>query len=598
MAQAHLLVQGIGGQADLDVAIVEFRNHLDDLHHRRVSRRRQVRVPTIAKHQGGIAISLAGGGERVAVPGRIGIRHLGECGRPVGFGEGVIYDVSAFPARAFLPSFHLGHQAVDCGIPFGFDRGHFVDRKGLQDGDVGDRKHVQIEVIVAGDFVVELALQDQAALGAGQGIEKETGLEMGRQPLEIGLPLVNRGLDRLREGPGQCRDLVAGRVVQGHAGFGEAVFGHRLLIDDLRALLVADIRQAEFRQAEGLRETQLGHCGRPGGGVGYGLGDAGHGIEGLDGAYRGLARPRDEEFGPHRVIPVHAEGRRAGAMRPPINPLVALAVLKSEIRVGGRGGIRCGAESGGIRHAGLLGVGDAAIRFLGQGQQGQGQRPLQHGASRPRKFELVAAVLADDAEGPHRRAAIGCGVGNEDKGLGGVGVREGEHAQIIPQGPEGVILLEGVLFVGVVAHRARTVLLVDITGGLLRREAHGAEARSQHQAVTAGRNRRGLQRLTAQLAAGEEHLAGGKERGRVPGTGSGQRRPNGPETGGRIIHFRTAAGTASGSAGNQATREQDLAAWQQGGRVVVARHRRSRHQGGGFRGGIIDFRRAQTRAAE
>ena len=199
VAQAHLLVEGIGGQADLDVAIVEFRNHLDDLHHRWVSGGGQSRVLTIAKHQGGIACSLAGGGERVAVAGRIGIRHLGECGRAVGFGEGAIHAVSAFLALVLHVGFDLGSQPVDCGVPFGLvcvPNG----QKRLEGGDIGGRKHVQIEVILAGDLVVELAFQDQAALGAGQGIKKEPGLEVRRQPLEIGLPLVNRGFKRLREG--------------------------------------------------------------------------------------------------------------------------------------------------------------------------------------------------------------------------------------------------------------------------------------------------------------------------------------------------------------------------------------------------------------
>ena len=113
---------------------------------------------------------------------------------------------------------------------------------------------------------------------------------------------------------------------------------------------------------------------------------------------------------------------------------------------------------------------------MGQGQQWQGHRALQLGAGRPRITELVATVLAEHAERSHRRAAIGGGVGDEGKGLGGVGRRETRHIQIVPQGPEGVVHLEGVLFVGVVAHYGRIVLLVEITGRLLRREAHGTEA--------------------------------------------------------------------------------------------------------------------------
>ena len=82
----------------------------------------------------------------------------------------------------------------------------------------------------------------------------------------------------------------------------------------------------------------------------------------------------------------------------------------------------------------------------------------------------------------------------------------------------------------------------------------------------------------------------------MPRAGSGQRPTRRPNASRWIIHFRAAAGTASGAAGNHSARDQDLAAWQQGGRVVVACHRRSRNQGGILRGGIVDFRRAQSRS--
>ena len=354
VAQAHLLIQRIGGEAHLQVAVVEFRHHLDDLHCWGIARRCEIGVFPVAKQERGIALALSRGGEGIAVAGAVGIRHLGQRGGSGEIGESRIgaHRVGAALRGILHKSLDARLQAVDRALPLGFDGSRLVHGQRFEGGHVGGREHIEVEVIFAGDFIVEFALEDQAALGAGQRIEEKAALQMRRKPLEIGFPLINACFQGAWEGGEQdivqCCHFITGRIVQGHAGLRGATFGDRLLVEDLGAFLVADIRQAEFGQGEGLSDPQRRHRRRPGRRVAHGEGSAGDGIplrdatgqraqEGKLGAYSGLSgQTRDKEAVLHRIIPLHAEGRGTRGMRPAVNPLVALAVFEGEARIGCR----------------------------------------------------------------------------------------------------------------------------------------------------------------------------------------------------------------------------------------------------------------------
>src|SRR5690606_20522781 len=123
----------------------------------------------VAEEQGDVAGARAGGGEGVAVHGGVGVGDGGEGGRPDVDGAGGVGDVGAGLGRVFDEGLDLGGEAVDGAAP-GVGVGVVVADDGLERSEVGGAEGVEVEVIFAGDFVHELADEDESADGAEGGV--------------------------------------------------------------------------------------------------------------------------------------------------------------------------------------------------------------------------------------------------------------------------------------------------------------------------------------------------------------------------------------------------------------------------------------------
>ena len=221
------------------------------------------------------------------------------------------------------------------------------------------RKGVEVEEILAGRHIDELAFKDERAAAAEVGIEVKAVLEMGWQTLEVGAA----GRLRDRHARWQFRQtardaegmgLPAGRIAQDHAVEGGAAVGDgirpRLLVGDLRAGLATHLGQAAGGQHQGLGRGQHRYgCGlgaedrvvRPlrivrqrGGEPGHlvlarSRGDVRH--DRADGRLRLKADAGNEEARHAFVIIPHAVGRRVTLLvGTTVEPVHALAIDKGE----------------------------------------------------------------------------------------------------------------------------------------------------------------------------------------------------------------------------------------------------------------------------
>ncbi len=137
-----------------------------------------------------------------------------------------------------------------------------------------------MDVVFARGFVHELADQDHGPDVADVRVEVNALLQVGREQLEVGFPLVlgggdgdGQGLQADRAGVEQDR-LGARRVVQDGAFLGGAGLRDGLLVEHIGAFLAANGRQAALRHGEGLTHAHGGRTGGPDGEIGHGEGSA------------------------------------------------------------------------------------------------------------------------------------------------------------------------------------------------------------------------------------------------------------------------------------------------------------------------------------
>ena len=415
MTQRDLFIERVGGEPHLQIARVEFRQHPDDLHHRWIARRREIGILAIAEDECHVAFALPRGGQRIAIPRGVGIRHHGErFGSHVeGLGGIAGDDVGALAGGIFDKGLHAGLQAGDRLRPLHLDRSWLIDCESDQRGLILITQHIEVEVVLPGDLIEELALQHQTPCGAGQRVKVEPRLQMRRQALEIRLPLIHRGADARRQTSGQPRcdqghGLLTRGIMKRDAGLRRAgLRGDRLLIPDLRALLIAHVRQAKLRQGQRFGQTHRRHVLGPDGRVVHRQRGA------IDTVFSGFERAQIGQGGADRrlrafvghikiivlrVVPLHAEtAATAVRMRAAIDPLVALTILEGEAGVVGNRRVVWDARNRsigrGIRRACHLGVGNHTVA-LRQWQQRQRHGSLNLRTSRPRVVKEEGSPFA------------------------------------------------------------------------------------------------------------------------------------------------------------------------------------------------------------
>ena len=84
-------------------------------------------------------------------------------------------------------SFQLGSQRVDRSIPLTLIVGVAVWAETLQFRQIRRAQHIQIEVILASNFIDKFTLESQSSEGAGVRIVEEPLLQTRRELLEVGL---------------------------------------------------------------------------------------------------------------------------------------------------------------------------------------------------------------------------------------------------------------------------------------------------------------------------------------------------------------------------------------------------------------------------
>ena len=187
MAQRHLFVERIARRQHLEVAPVEPGIHFDDLHRDGVPRVRE--GLSVFKHQSHVAGALACRAERIAVDRRVAIADirqrrfadyaviLGRVDHILARSCDSIIDVVDRNGATLAEGFQLGRQRVDGGVPLALVGIVAIRAEAFQFRQITRAKHIQVEVILAGGFVDELALEDQPSEGASVGVVIETLLQ-------------------------------------------------------------------------------------------------------------------------------------------------------------------------------------------------------------------------------------------------------------------------------------------------------------------------------------------------------------------------------------------------------------------------------------
>ena len=178
MAQGHLLIERVAGQQHLEVAGVEAWIHLENVHRGRVAGIGEGLA--VFEHEHHIARAISCGGERVAVHRRIRIADVGEGGLVDQAGILGIIDLEGSGSRGvFAEGFQLRGELVDGGCPLAL--GSVANRAEiLEQREVLRGEHVQVEVVLAGDFIDKATFQHEGALGAQGAVEVKALLQMGR----------------------------------------------------------------------------------------------------------------------------------------------------------------------------------------------------------------------------------------------------------------------------------------------------------------------------------------------------------------------------------------------------------------------------------
>ena len=520
-----MFIERIARRDDLQVADVELAGDLEDLDLHRIAIRRK--GVAVAKDHGDEACALAGGGDGVAVHGGIGIGDDGQSILADDLGLLRIHDVGTELRRIGLEGLDRGAQRIDGGVPFRFIGG--VGRhETLEQEFIGGGEQVQVEIVLARQFVVEGADEDEGAFGPAQRIEIDALLQVRRQSLEISPALVARGLD----GGGQ-RGQAHGHGIERH-GFlprrivqrdailceqaGGRGVGDGLLVEHLCARLPAHLREAEFRQGERLAHPQFRRSGGPGGMIDDGQrlidlagaairvgvdevdvqrlaaagGRAQEGQHGAGGRLRGQAHAGDEEARAAEVVELHLERGRAAVVRAAMNPTEAGAILEGEALVGVIIGHRAiGRHVGDGDDLEILGRAIHARAYQWQRQQRQRIRLHQQGARGGDVVEVVVRIRADHPVGVDRGPLVrGIGVGQEHEGLGGVAGAAG-HVQIVAQRIDAGRQRESMFLVRVIARLRGVVLSIDAAGGLPVRQIIRAHAPGDDDLGATPNQRRG-----------------------------------------------------------------------------------------------------------
>ena len=503
VAQGDLFVERIGGKEFLQIALVELRDDLDDLHVHAISRRGEGLA--VAEQQGHITGAFAGRAQRVAIDRGVGVRNFRQRRNADVDALRRIHDVGTRLGGVFLEGLDPGAESLDGQVPFRFV-GIGGNDEVFQRRGICRAQGVEIQIVLTGDFIDELPVEFQPADVAQQWIQIDPLLQVRRGQLEIGLTVLGRGLERAGQrgqadgGAVEQDGFGAGRIVQDDARGGGAAEGDRLLIEHGGAGLAADGGQAIFREREGFGHAERRRIGGPGGEIEDRRRSPSHRIAGVGPV--GIFRPqvgqrlahrgthhiepgRKVEAGLHVVVEIHAQRGSSSVHRPAVDPVVALAVLVGERRVKTW---RSGHRAGGlvITGAGIdLHVPDetgGGIERQRQGAQRCRHDGIHLGAGGHRIGQGVERVLTQHLKDRHRGTlVIRIGVLDQHPRQR----REGssvDEIEVIPQGISGGANQQGVFLIRVVPELRRIRLAVNAARGDGGRQGAGTCAGSQHDA--------------------------------------------------------------------------------------------------------------------
>ena len=418
--EGEFFFEGVAGLDDVEVlGAPEVGRHADDLEADGQAGGDAAGVGAVVEGEGDVAAGVAVGG-RGAGEGGVDVGGVG------GDGGGGVHG-----------------QGVHGGLPGGLGGGGEAVAEGAQAGLFVLRQPVRQDVGGAGERGAEHAGEDELAVGAARGVVVEALFEGGRDVPEA-VARAGRLLARLAgrregvdDGLGEVLDLLGGGVVEDDARPGGVRLG--LLVDDVHAGLVPDVRQPAGGFGQGLGDGHRGDVGGPFDVVGdvqrRAAGPAGLVFDRQPGQL--LADLRlGGEFGEaeavlHAVIEVHDDVGRLAVVAGGLGPPVVLAVLP----------------------AGSAGAGGVEAALPG----GEGHRGGDGGAGLGGVAEGVGFVGADDVEDGHRGGAVG--LAGVEQHVGFAGAAGG--VEVVAQGVGGVAEDHGVFFVGVVAGAVPVVLDVD-----------------------------------------------------------------------------------------------------------------------------------------